>query len=38
VCIGYAQSDEHSYALNAAPISRLIGRNGSPMGESAPQI
>ncbi len=33
---GYAQSDEHYYALNDAPIRRLIGRSGSAMGEYAP--
>jgi hypothetical protein len=33
---GYAQSDEHYHALNDAPIRRLIGRNGSAMGEIYP--
>jgi hypothetical protein len=28
----YAQSDEHEYALNDAPIRRLIGRNDSTYG------
>jgi hypothetical protein len=34
----YAQSDEHEYALNDAPIRRLIEWNDRPMGESTPQI
>jgi hypothetical protein len=34
----YAQLDEHDYALNDAPIRRLIGWNDSPMGEYTPQI
>jgi len=34
----YTQPDEHEYALNDAPIARLIGWNDSPMGESTPQI
>ncbi len=33
---GYASPDEQRYALNAVPIRRLIGRNGSAMGEYAP--
>ena len=35
-CNRYAQRDEQRYALNAAPIRRLSGRNGSAMGEYAP--
>jgi len=38
MCNGYARSDEHYHALNDAPIRRLIGRNGSAMGKSTPQI